>query len=236
MEEMRSGTPIRCSRPIIPDGENSGAFSLPNFGSSPVVIGSFVGKVSEGGSCNVPVYNFTPHNLTHIETPNHIEDTGKDLSAFPPGFFCDIAQVVDLTDAAFEENYILPEHLPETLEANFVIFRTPLSDQPSTADYSGTDPISFHPSTMQEIVDRWPHVKVVLTDLPSVDKEDDGGKLLAHRNYFGLNADQKGALRAIVEFAHFPPLDSERYYIVMSPPHIQSDSFVTDILAYPLTQ
>ena len=51
----------------------SGAFHLPKFESKPFTHKSgFIGDISKGGSCNVNILSFSPHNLTHIETSSHI--------------------------------------------------------------------------------------------------------------------------------------------------------------------
>lgn len=232
------GSPIRCSRLISADIDKlPSAFYLSKFTSQPAVVGSFVGDTQKGGSCNVPIYTFTPHNLTHVETPSHIKHGAKNLKDYPPGFFTDIAHVVNLTTEDFPNNYILPQHLPEQLHpiCSSFIFKTSASEENPAKNYSGTDPLSFHPDTMREIVSRWPRVKMILIDLPSVDKEDDGGKLLAHRNFFGLDDSPEGEQRAIIEFGQFRDLYAQYAYVVLTPAHIESDSMITDVLAYPLT-
>ena len=76
------------------------------------------------------------------------------------------------------------EKLPY-LGAEAVIVRTmPNGRDKLTRNYSGTNPPFFEPAITQLMRSRG--VKHVLVDLPSVDKEVDGGALGAHRNFWGF--------------------------------------------------
>ena len=70
-------------------------------------------------------------------------------------------------------------------EVSAVIVRTlPNEDSKRTFDYSGTNPAYFLPDALHYLNKLG--VKHLLCDIPSVDREDDGGKLLAHKAFFGI--------------------------------------------------
>ena len=68
--------------------------------------------------------------------------------------------------------------------------------------------------------------------------EVDSTHLLAHRYFFGLNQTQTTTedqiQRVIVELAYFNSLDEGYYYCIMTPPKIQTNAAITDILSYPI--
>ena len=36
---------------------------------------------------------------------------------------------------------------------------------------------------MEWLTEKFPNIKLLITDLPSIDKENDGGELLGHKNW-----------------------------------------------------
>ena len=67
--------------------------------------------------------------------------------------------------------------------AEALVIRTlPNAKSKLTCRYSGTNPAYFHHEAIQHFVKNG--VKHLLVDLPSVDREEDGGKLLAHKAFW----------------------------------------------------
>ena len=70
-----------------------------------------------------------------------------------------------------------------TIEA--LIIRTLPNDAPKkTKYYSGTNPPFFQADAIEFLVSRG--IKHLLTDLPSIDREVDAGRLTAHKVFWGL--------------------------------------------------
>jgi kynurenine formamidase len=95
---------------------------------------------------------------------------------------------------------------------NSLIIRTlPNSKEKKTKMYSGTNPPYFTEQAMDYIVDHG--VDHLVTDLPSIDKEKDAGKLLAHKSFWNT----KGAIRekaTITELAFIPEIIIDGFYLL----------------------
>src|SRR5690606_9918658 len=64
-----------------------------------------------------------------------------------------------------------------------IILRTlPNAEAKKTTHYSGTNPTYLEPALAQFLVENG--VEHLLVDLPSVDREEDGGELLAHHAFW----------------------------------------------------
>ena len=174
----------------------------------PVRGEGFVGRVSEGGSVNFTDVYFNPHGHgTHTECLGHItleaESIDKRLRAEPlaPLMPCMVHTVEpSVVDG---DRVILTEHLPldAELPPAFVLRTLPNSDEKKTQTWDNTNPPYLDPSFTAELVSRG--VVHLLIDLPSVDKEVDGGALLSHRVFFGVpHAPRQGA--TITEFVFVP--------------------------------
>ncbi|MFM9944559.1 MAG: cyclase family protein, partial [Bacteroidia bacterium] len=145
--------------------------------------------VAQGGACNVDVINFTPHgNGTHTECIGHITAEQQHItSALPQGIMMarllTISPEKDGGDLIIKKNQIPPLDNKSGLGA--IIIRTlPNDDSKKNRDYSGTNPPYFEPETLQYFKEK--QIKHLLCDIPSVDREDDGSKLLAHKAFFGV--------------------------------------------------
>lgn len=180
--------PHDLSIPIQFDGTNPNCFYAPLPEASPVIAGDFIGDTSKGGLVNFKNVRLNPHgNGTHTECvghiakePYHLPDclqqylfTARLLSVLP------IRQ--DNGDAV-----IMREQLAEVLrpgETEAVIIRTlPNRDDKLQRQYSGTNPPYMHHEAAQLLVDYG--IEHLLLDLPSVDREEDEGKLLAHHTFW----------------------------------------------------
>jgi len=216
----------------------SQAFDMPSFHVQTVEGGGFVGDVNRGGSCNVRLLSFTPHNLTHIETANHVVSGGLTINDIPVSVLSGLCYMVDLSQEELVDGYIRPqqiEGLELAPETTILAIKTQLSMQSPFEDYTGTDPICLHPATTAFLSSQYPQISFLLLDLPSADKEDDGGKLLAHRNFFGLSEHPTGLPKAIMELGYLQSVSSTGYYYVVSTPaRVDLDAIITDVVFYDI--
>ena len=167
--------------------------------------GDFVGDVHRGGSVNYQRVTTTPHgNGTHTETVGHISEEDHFVSqAFDSYHF--VAEVVTLTpsesingmEIALDTYMHARKHKTEA-----VIVRTlPNGDFKKEAKYSGANPPYLNSEVTKQM--REEGVNHLLIDLPSVDREEDGGELRAHKAFWNFN----GKLRkdcTITEFIYVP--------------------------------
>ena len=181
-------TPVDLSIPLRQGAENPNCFYAPPPAFWPVEAGSFIGSTARGGPVNFFNVTFNPHgNGTHTECVGHIAreryvlgDCLKEMH-----FFAKLASLYpQKTDAG--DRVILRSQLEEALaknEADALIIRTlPNDDLKTRTNYSGANPPYLHHEAAQYIVACG--VQHLLLDLPSVDREEDGGQLLAHKAFW----------------------------------------------------
>ncbi len=126
--------------------------------------------------------------------------------------------------------------------------KTKASRLPYNYDFSDKNFLSLAPGTAKVIHDyrvllpgsAAQQIHCLILDLPSIDPEKDKGKLLAHRQYFGIPlAGYEGVdreKRALVELAWLPGLKEGYYYASITPPRFQTHAVSTGIVCYPLHQ
>lgn len=175
------------SIPLTDTDASSKAFYIPQPRFEPYKAGSFVGSVAEGGSCNCENIYINPHcNGTHTECIGHIAKERITLNNQLKEFFF-TAEVVTITPEKVGEDNIIQQHQIEAALKNkdveAIIIRTlPNGDEKITQSYSGTNPTYMHHEATAYIRDLG--IKHLLIDTPSVDREEDGGELLAHHAYW----------------------------------------------------
>ncbi len=181
--------PLDISLGVRHDGLGTNCYYTDRPIFKPYQSGDFIGNVAQGGACNVDVIHFTPHgNGTHTECIGHITAEQQSITeALPQGIM--VAKLITVNHEIVGEDLVINlKHLPSLegengLEA--IIIRTlPNSDSKKTVDYSGENPAYFSPQALQYLKEQG--IKHLLCDIPSVDREDDGGKLLAHKAFFGV--------------------------------------------------
>jgi len=180
--------PIDLSIPLREGLENPNCFWAPPVEIWPVVAGDFVGDTTRGGLVNFKNITLNPHgNGTHTECVGHIAKEKFTINQCLKRFHF-LAKLVTLypTRLPDGDRVILRSQLEEVLqpgEAEALVLRTlPNDGHKLTANYSGTNPPYLHHEAASYVIDCG--VEHLLLDLPSVDREEDGGKLLAHRAFW----------------------------------------------------
>jgi kynurenine formamidase len=193
--------PIDISIPLTNTDENPIAWYIDKPVIEPVVFGDWIGKVSEGkSSTNFNNIFFNPHGHgTHTECLGHITREFYSINQSLKQFFF-LAELVsvqpelqgeDLVITKIQVEKALNGKTPEAL----IIRSLPNLKTKKHLKYSNTNP----PFLCEDaaIFIRESGVKHLLIDLPSVDKEHDEGKLLAHKAFWNvtdvknLNADAR---------------------------------------------
>ncbi|MCS7018055.1 MAG: cyclase family protein [Cytophagales bacterium] len=181
--------PIDISLPVQLNGYNPNCYYAEQPTAQVITFGdSFVGSVAAGGSCNYQRLHITPHgNGTHTECYGHITAEPVTIHECLRQFLF-TARLISLQPQPTPNGdlCIFPEQLEEAMSQNTpeaLIVRTlPNTEDKKTRHYSGTNPPYFHPDCGLLLAAKG--VQHLLCDLPSVDKEQDGGKLLMHRNFW----------------------------------------------------
>ncbi len=179
--------PLDISIPLAADGKGVNAFHAPPFETSPVESGSFTGSIKAGGYLNFLNVKLNPHgNGTHTECVGHIAE-GFTINQCLKKFLF-IAELISVFPVKQEngDELILKEQIEKSLannEPEAVIIRTLPNDALKLKkNYSGKNPPYLHADAAAWLVEK--NVKHLLVDLPSVDREADGEKLLFHKTFW----------------------------------------------------
>ncbi len=158
----------------------------------PVRANGFVGSVVEGGGVNFRNVFFNPHGHgTHTECLGHIteeiysvNDTLKkyffqaQLISIQPKEIATSHGEVDLVISADQ----LKNAIKDTTTEALIIRTLPNSLEKKSKNYSATNPTYLDIECIEPI--RMAGVQHLLIDTPSVDREEDGGKLAFHHAYW----------------------------------------------------
>ena len=182
--------PLDLSIPIIAGKENVNAFYIDPVMYVPFQEGNFIGEVIQGGSCNVNTITINPHgNGTHTETVGHISKEKFPIRSSLNRFFF-FAKLITIAPEKIDDDLVMTLDLLKSEElrnAEALIIRTlPNSSEKKTRHYSGTNPPYMNSdaaSYLKEV-----DVKHLLLDVPSIDREDDDGKLSAHHAFWNYPA------------------------------------------------
>ncbi len=206
--------PIRIALPIVHNGLPN-AFHLPRATFEPFRIGSFVGSIEEGGPVRCDVVTLAPHgNGTHTECVGHIAGR-RYLITECMADVVDRAQLVTVMPAEVDgDGVITREALANAWSAGTtttLVLRTTAASN-ATMAWSGTNPPYVHPDAMRLIVERG--VRHLLIDLPSVDREEDGGALASHHIFWNWPEAPRVDC-TITELIDVPPSVADGMYVVM---------------------
>lgn len=178
--------------------------------------GDFIGSVKEGGNVNHHKIHITPHgNGTHTECLGHLtaDDTTINNTLLQCHF---IAELITVTPQSVQGDAVITaDALRASLlhaDAEAVVIRTlPNTPAKCTQNYSGTNPPYLSQEAAELLAER--KVNHLLIDLPSVDKEVDGGRLEAHKAFWQL----PGARRmhaTITELIYVPAEIGDGLYLL----------------------
>ena len=249
------------SIPLDFEGLQPNFFHAPHARAIAIESGDFVGDVRRGGSCNCATYTLTPHcNGTHTECIGHVvtervavRDASTDhlclallVSAAP----VDAAATCEASDPQpHAGDLLITQSLLEAAVGDqelaafqALIVRT-LPNEPTKRvhNYSaGETPPYFSVEAMRWIVQHG--IQHLVVDLPSLDRADDGGRLTAHRVFWGLPAGETALAHAarpcatVTELAYIDDEIRDGAYLL----NLQVAPFVADAapsrpVLYPLT-
>ncbi len=253
--------PLDLSIPLDLHGAQPRHFGAPPATAQPLELGAFSGAVARGASCNCEVVTLIPHcNGTHTECAAHL--TRERLDAWqvvPAGLLPALllsvtpvpageareateppAQAQDLlvTRRALQQAW--PAGAPFSARA-LVVRTLPNPEAKRGRDYSGQNPPYLSRDAAQLLVERG--IEHLVIDLPSIDRTHDGGRLTAHRTFFGLAAGATAlgsATRAgatITELAYVPEaLRDGAYLLQLQVPALSGDAVPSRPLLYALRE
>ncbi len=219
--------PIDISIPLRAGEGNVNAWYAPPVKIEPVRMGDWVGDVKQGGSVNFRNIFFNPHgNGTHTECVGHISKEDYSINQCLKTFFF-VAELITILpdETADGDRIITKQHIENCLEGKrpeAIIIRT-LDNSLSKINkhYSNTNP-PYLQYEAAELIDAL-GIDHILIDLPSVDREMDGGKLASHHAFWQYPHNTK-LNRTITEMIYVPNNVFDGTYLL----NLQIASFEND--------
>jgi len=177
--------PLDISLAIKVGGVKAWYVGEPSF--EPVVKGKWVGEVSQGASVNFRNLFFNVHGHgTHTECVGHISERSDSVNSYLKQYMFGAKLVTVKPEKVMDDLVITQRAIRELLSEEYfdaIIIRTlPNSDEKITKDYSNTNPVYVQADAIRYVIEKG--INHLLIDTPSVDREDDGGELLAHRAFW----------------------------------------------------
>jgi kynurenine formamidase len=181
--------PIDISIPLTNTDDNPIAWYIEKPEIEPVKFGQWIGKVSEGSSTNFNTIFFNPHGHgTHTECLGHITRKFYSINQCLKKFFF-MAELISIEPEITNHDLVITKNQIEKamngIITQAIIIRTlPNSESKKHKNYSKTNPPYL--SEEAAIYIRKIGIQHLLIDLPSVDREEDEGKLLAHKAFWNV--------------------------------------------------
>ena len=194
-QEINLSNPIDISIPLSNTNENPIAWYLDKPQIEPVKVGDWIGKVSEGkSSTNFNNIFFNPHGHgTHTECLGHITRDFYSINQCLKQFFF-TAELVSVNPESINGDLVITlENISTALDVTLklgipkeaLVIRTlPNIEGKKHKKYSHTNPPYLAEDAAVFI--REIGIQHLLIDLPSVDREEDEGKLLAHKAFWNV--------------------------------------------------
>lgn len=229
--------PLDISLTLRGDEKNPVAWYLKAPRIEPVKEGAWVGKVSEGASTNFNNVYFNPHgHATHTECVGHITPDFHSINDSLKTFFFH-AKLISITPETIgEDEVITKESIQKHLKADEVeaiVLRTlPNTIAKRSKKYSHTNPPYLEEAAAIYI--RECGVEHLLVDLPSVDKEKDDGKLLAHKAFWNYPKNTR-FYATITELVYVPSkVDDGMYFLNLQPASFENDAAPSKPVLYKI--
>lgn len=149
----------------------------------------------DGRGCRCAEYTFCPHtSCTHLETAAHVCGDGGSVGRVLP-------EIAPLLPAYLVDHGTGHGGQVGDRHATAVIVRTgtvAMMHASKRYNFTGTNPPFLTAEDVGRLYEMFPRIKFLLVDLPSVDPEQDGGRLAAHHAFFS------GSGLGIVELCNIP--------------------------------
>jgi kynurenine formamidase len=225
--------PLDISIPLSPEGPR--AWYVDPMTIEPVRNDLFIGSIAEGGNVNFRNVFFNPHGHgTHTESSGHIDEEVISVNSILQQYFF-TALLVSIEPEIYDESEVVfrnqgdriitkdqIEKAINDVKCEALVIRTlPNSPDKKSMVYSGTNPPFLDPEALTLM--RSKGIKHLLLDLPSVDREVDGGRLQAHHAFWKSGFDGDNTC-TITEMIFVPDDVSDGSYLL----NLQTAPFEND--------
>ena len=245
-------------------GAQPNLYDVPAAGARAYGVGSSIpsqniGDTRAGGNCNFSELNLIPHcNGTHTECIGHLTDERLHVlellnDTFIPCVLASVSPVAasdtaeTALDALSPENLVvtrqdIENHLrrtPQEFRGCIVVRTFPNHLSKRFQQYGKGGAAFFSRASIKALLDH--NVRHLITDLPSIDPLDDGGKMVSHRLFWGIEegrhevTDRSDINRTITELVYIPDFVADGVYILsLQIAPFRGDAAPSRPILYPL--
>jgi kynurenine formamidase len=215
--------PLDLSISVDPKAPGINAWYVEDPEITPVTLGEWTGSVAQGADVNFNNIQFNPHaHITHTECLGHITREFYSINEHLNKYFF-VSAVISVIPSLMEngDRVITKETIAEKIalfDGEALVIRTlPNSESKKSTRYSNTNPPYLAVEAAEYIKNKG--IKHLLIDLPSVDKEKDEGKLLAHNAFWNT--------------ANSPRLDATITEFIFVDDHIVDGKYLLNLMVAP---
>ncbi|WP_299339006.1 cyclase family protein [uncultured Psychroserpens sp.] len=230
--------PLDISIPMRASKSNVNAWYIGEPSIEPVQLEDAVISVKEGAAVNFNSISFNPHaHGTHTECVGHITEQVHSVNQHLKQFFF-LAEVVTVApEEEGTDTVISKAQLQFALgnkKRDAIVIRTmPNTKEKLSRQYSNTNWTYLKEDAVAFLVKKG--IKHVLIDLPSVDREQDGGELISHKTFWNF----KGKLRkdcTITELIYVPnTIDDGEYFLNLQIAPFENDATPSKPILYKVS-
>lgn len=206
----------------------------------PVRANGFLGSVAEGGAVNFRDVFFNPHGHgTHTECCGHITEEVHSINQNLKNYFFKATLITVIPDKLENGDFVVfDHHLNKLIQKDFseaLIIRTLPNDlQKKSLNYSSTNPAYLDLSVMN-VIENF-NVQHLLIDLPSVDRESDGGALAFHHAFWNVPANPN-LFKTITELIYVDSsIEDGNYILELQVAPFENDASPSRPVLYELGQ
>lgn len=219
--------------PLNHEGPQPNAFFAPLYEASPHKAGNWTGDTRQGASVNFFNVRINPHgNGTHTECVGHITKERYSIhQLLGPGF--SKAQLISVYPVLTNDGDKIISDVNWHPGVEAIIIRTlPNNPEKMYRQYGNTNPPYLDHSIAAKMAEAG--IKHLLLDVPSVDREEDGGALAAHKAFwrFGDNPRLDATITEMVYIDNMIP--DGLYLLEIQIPAIELDASPSRPFIYPL--
>jgi kynurenine formamidase len=214
---IETNKPLDISIGLRAGNDNPRAWYVDPPRFEPVRANGFLGSVQEGGSVNFRDVYFNPHGHgTHTECCGHITPEVFSVNKTLTKYFFKATLISILPDVLENGDHVIFAHhfssLTKTDFSEALVIRT-LGNQEDkkSKNYSDSNPAYLDLSVMDVIQQL--SVQHLLIDLPSVDRESDGGALAFHHAFWNV-PNQPNLSKTITELIYVEDCIEDGEYIL----------------------
>ena len=231
--------PLDISIPMRASKSNVNAWYIDEPTIEAVKFDDDIISVAEGAAVNFNTIQFNPHaHGTHTECVGHITEEVHSINQNLKQFFF-LAEVVTVAPEELDGDTVISKAQLQFALGNkkrdAIVIRTmPNTTDKHSRQYSNTNWTYLKEDAVAFLVKKG--IKHLLIDLPSVDREEDGGELRAHKAFWNFN----GKLRkdaTITEFIYVPnTVDDGEYFLNLQIAPFENDATPSKPILYKVLE